>query len=144
MRWLEHKWRSYAYSRVSSGMKLWKSIDKLVNWGDHSYRQEGRQEKCNNYRGISPLKSRAKVHAKCLEKNVLNSWTKVREYSVQFSFWSQPRKPNVHSPAMWKILGVCQRRLDMFCRSRKSIRPGSLWKYCGVLRESRIEWTQPQ
>ena len=45
-----------------------------------------------------------------------------------------------HSAAnFWEMLGVCQKRLHMFCRPRESIRPDSSWKALGVLREYGVD-----
>jgi len=92
---------------------------------------------------VKPAVSRAQVVKldPCFARHVASWPTKARRYPVLFLSWPQYYRPNFHSPADFReILGVCQRRLHIFCWPRESTQPClSRKKLWGVLREYGVD-----
>ena len=103
--------------------------------------KKGARSECSNYRSICLLSPSGKVYAKCLEERYreiieakLDDTQCVPIVALQnkFSLSSNFRE----------ILGVCQRRLHMFCGPRYSIRPSSSWKAVEVFSGAQC-WQPP-
>ena len=132
---------SLAESCVLSGLVFWKCTERLEIWGDHPIHKKGARSECSYYRSICLLSPSGKVYAKCLEERYreiieakLDDTQCVPIVALQnkFSLSSNFRE----------ILGVCQRRLHMFCGPRYSIRPSSSWKAVEVFSGAQC-WQPP-
>jgi len=90
-------------------------------------RKNGDRSEYINYRGISLLNLPRKVHAKCFEKRCREIMEpKVDDVQRDFCpYRIRPDQLYTFQQIFKNILGICQRRLHMFCRPRESTRPGS-------------------
>ena len=123
-------------SRVSSDMVFYKGTERLANWPfPYTKREAG---VCEPTTTASPF---LVSQEECMPRWSENNWTQTAWCPMWFSSQPWHYRKNFHSPANFReILGVCKRRIDMFCRPRKSIWLSSSWKALGgVLCKSSVD-----
>jgi len=108
-----------------------------------STHKKGDRRKCTNCQCTSFLNLLEKAYASCLEKHSARKKIETKLECTQCSFaLAEHYRPNFHSQSKFPEIWVYAKDVYVFCRSRKSIWPGPLWKALGSFAGVRC-WPPP-